>query len=1014
MALGFVAAIVMGNVYFPAKTQAAKSVEVSHASVHDPSIVYCKEDGKYYIFGSHQAVECSKDLINWESTDKQLYRKETEKELKKSFEWAGYNDGSTNAGDGMALWAPCVIYNPYYEKSDGSKGSYMIYYPASSNYKRGCIGYAVSDKVAEGYKYVDTILYSGFTRKGGKDETYCKKSVDTSYERTNLKKLIEDKRVYFNSAWLTDKGGYNIGEFPQAIDPTVFFDADENLWMVYGSHGGGIWLLPLDRATGQPKFLTREEAEKSKEEGRNADPYFGYQLASYGEGPYIMYDKESKTYILSVTYGQITDGYNQRLFKSDDVKGLYRDYRGDQESEDNEFYDTDEGNAIVYDTKKVPQDSVGLKLMGNYKLKDTPEYKFGGHNSLINVNGQMFNIYHQRFGDSASFSDRVHQMFKNEKGWYCMSVYEYSGDKFKKDGYSMDEMAGCYQFVNHGCSTNSSTKETFDINLNEDGAVTGALNGTWSYTEGTSYMSMKINDVRYYGVFFKQQDESGKKHQVMTFTAIGYDVLQDEKGVYYDVCSNAEAIWGSRYDEKQEFSLGNIKSLKTDKPIYSFDFNAYDNYMVENTGSVKTSAILWYAIVTEDEFMGTYLSANGDSSIKGNRGIKLSENAFSGLKDGLSVGFWTKLYSDDKKESVLFQTKSDSAAVELRCDGTVMIKSDGKEYSFKGDIDFDAGEWVVDGKNEITELDSEFASDEWTYIGLSVSKDKALLYSMNSKGKKVSVSKKGQDFSGLFDGKALANQDNYFANGDVFMDNIEVYAKALTEEDFDKKYDKNYSWQSDWKIDFGPAGSPQWETYTMMHNTTVYKNNVITQSYGFTEEIDAMETASGGNKIRDFVYKAGGEKYTFKIDLPNGTYSVFVYSGNKEADNTLNFFFNDESDKVYTQKTPEGVGSDNYGGENTYETYVNNGALSITFWGDEKLGEDAVTGALNSLEIVKVSDKYPEPKTTPTSKLMTQEDMTERAAKKSGGYDIPWAIIIITLLGAVAGGVFAIVRGKSK
>lgn len=50
-------------------------------------------------------------------------------------------------------------------------------------------------------------------------------------------------------------------------------------------------------------------------------------------------------------------------------------------------------------------------------------------------------------------------------------------------------------------------------------------------TDGTYYMSAAINGVTYNGVFFKQQDESGLKRQVMTFSAIG---------------SNNETIWGSR------------------------------------------------------------------------------------------------------------------------------------------------------------------------------------------------------------------------------------------------------------------------------------------------------------------------------------------------------------------------------------------------------------------------------------------------------------------------------------
>ena len=41
---------------------------------------------------------------------------------------------------------------------------------------------------------------------------------------------------------------YNFEEYPNAIDPTVFYDADDRMWMVYGSWSGGIFLLELDPA----------------------------------------------------------------------------------------------------------------------------------------------------------------------------------------------------------------------------------------------------------------------------------------------------------------------------------------------------------------------------------------------------------------------------------------------------------------------------------------------------------------------------------------------------------------------------------------------------------------------------------------------------------------------------------------------------------------------------------------------------------------------------------------------
>ena len=919
----------------------AQSETPRYAAVHDPSIIKDEETGKYYIVGSHQAMGVSTDLINWGDygmTD--LYAQDVRKELKESLEWAGFEDGSTNAGLGLALWAASAIYNPYYQCEDGSKGSYMIYYPASSNYKRGCIGYAVSDKVVEGYKYVDTIMYSGFTVKGGPDEATCEDFVDTNYERTNLGEMIEAGKLQWKDDYITAEGDYNIGSYPQAIDPTVFFDKDDNLWMIYGSHGGGIWLLPLDRATGQPQFLTDDQVAAAKAEGKTADNYFGYKLTSEGEGPYLIYDKTSDYYYMTVTYGQITEGYNMRLFRSQSVTGPYVDAAG---------------NEAVYKAGQE-QDDLGVKLMGNYNLLNTPKYMHGGHNSILIEDGQIYNIYHQRFADNTTFRDAIHQMFRNKNGWLCMAVYQNAGSVLSETGYDKSEYVGTYQFINHGSVSSSTMLPTYTVYLNEDGSVTGDIDGVWSYENGTAYMAMEINGVKYDGVFFKQQDESGKPNEVMTFTAIG---------------NNNEAIWGSKVSEEAR------KSPVTDTvtPNYAFDFTHVDNYMALNTGAlIGTGILVGGATATEDGDMGIVLKTTDDKNY-----LKLSGHALVGhtADKGMSIAMWAKASGN----ATLFSAEYDGANIRLTyVDGQLKLSIVGATAS------------------------GEAKLESWSNVGLSIYSDKAQVY---VDGKLVCEAK--ADMSKLFDG-GVGYGSIQVAGGAISVDNVELFGAALAEADYVAKANPQSTWVSDWKIDFGPEGSPRWETFTMMYNTTLYKNSGIFQSYGFTEAIDGHETDAGGNKIRDFVYKAGGQKYTFKIDLPKGKYSVFVYTGNKLADNTTYFYFNDDTDNVHEQTTTEGVGSDNYGGPNTYEVYVVDNTLSITFWGDESLGADAITGAMNSLEITKLSDELPDG--------VGDDDADDNQPKKKKGPSIKTIVTnvctVLAIVIIVGDLIYIFIRSKRK
>ena len=81
----------------------------------------------------------------------------------------------------------------------------------------------------------------------------------------------------------------------------------------------------------------------------------------------------------------------------------------------------------------------------------------------------------------------------------------------------------------------------------------------------------------------------------------------------------------------------------------------------------------------------------------------------------------------------------------------------------------------------------------------------------------------------------------------------------------------------------------------MLYSSNVTDNG---QHFGFDREVLANETSAGGAHFRDYVYTAGGEAYTFSMDLPVGTYYIYMYTGDKLADNTTKFYFGDNCEVV--------------------------------------------------------------------------------------------------------------------
>jgi len=210
----------------------------TEVSVHDPSIV--KHGDTYYVFGSHIEAAKSADLMNWTrftngyTTPGNTLYGDLSANLAGSFAWAGENDADSLGG--YAVWAPDVIWNEHFENPDGTKGAWLIYYSVSSTYIRSAIGIAAAKRIEGPYTYVDTIVYSGFTR----DEAYDANSrVNKKWTNTNLPGLIESGVLDGpNPDWFNADGSYNNALYPNAIDANVFFDKDGRLWMAYGSWSG--------------------------------------------------------------------------------------------------------------------------------------------------------------------------------------------------------------------------------------------------------------------------------------------------------------------------------------------------------------------------------------------------------------------------------------------------------------------------------------------------------------------------------------------------------------------------------------------------------------------------------------------------------------------------------------------------------------------------------------------------------------------------------------------------------
>lgn len=508
-----------------------------NVSVHDPSII--KDGGTYYVFGSHIDAAKSTDLLAWTrftngyTTPGNAIYGDLSANLAGSFAWAGEDDSDSLGG--FAVWAPDIFWNKDFVNADGSKGAYLMYYSASSTYMRSTIGLASSKTIEGPYTYVDTIVYSGFTL----DEAYDVNSkVNKHWSNTNIQALIDSGKLSDpRPDWFNANGSYNNYMYPNAIDANLVYDTSGKLWMSYGSWSGGIFMLEIDKATGRAIY---PGSDGTTEDGRMIDRYFGVKIAGgyykSGEGPYIVYDKETKYYYLYLTYAWLgaDGGYNMRTFRSKNPTGPYLDALG-------------QDAVLPGDTDNAPY---GNKLMANYlfdrKVGDPGTgigvgYVSPGHNSVFydDKSVKRFLVFHTRFPETGEMHEvRVHQLFMNEDGWPVAAPYRYAGETLGK--VNNQDLAGMYQFINHGKDNEAAIRHSSYISLNKNHTISGEVQGRWKKT-GHNAAEITIAGETYKGVFIRQWDPTSERY-VMTFTAMS------GQGV---------TIWGSRIADRSDRDIVN-------------------------------------------------------------------------------------------------------------------------------------------------------------------------------------------------------------------------------------------------------------------------------------------------------------------------------------------------------------------------------------------------------------------------------------------------------------------------
>ncbi len=309
----------------------------------------------------------------------------------------------------------------------------------------------------------------------------------------------------------------------------------------------------------------------------------GYYVS--GEGSYIQHIGDY--YYLFMSYGGYAPdgGYDMRVFRSDSPTGPYTDENGNSA-----LFTSWVNNYSTSSTQR------GMRLMGAYNgwgLQNVGQRAMGHNSACADDEGRSFLVAHTKFNDgTAGHQVRVHQLFVNSKGWLVAAPFTYNGETLTDEQIAAaspvetTSIPGTYQLMMHPYGqdyANYAEQTPQTIVLSEDGKVTGDYSGTWTQTEGTGYINVRLSSTTYYGVLCTNNVDGATTSNLKRsgLTTISFTAMSD----------GGTPVWGYKLDDasavaqnwsENEFPLKNNQSVSSHQSLM---FDPTDDATVTWTSS---------------------------------------------------------------------------------------------------------------------------------------------------------------------------------------------------------------------------------------------------------------------------------------------------------------------------------------------------------------------------------------------------------------------------------------------
>lgn len=631
-----------------------------------------------------------------------------------------------------------------------------------------------------------------------------------------------------------------------AIDPCVTYDDAGNLWMSYGSWSGGIWMFKLDPKTGRRDTATTYTYADNTTDPYMGHKLAGGSSRS-GEASYIEKIGEKYYLFLSYGGLTATGGYNMRVFSSDAITGPYKDVSGKDArySSSNtgvggtsygnsttgerlmSYYDwhyLDKGRVAEGHNSAVVDDDGKAYVIYHTRFNDgTESHEMRVHQLFTAENGGLvatpFEYSGEKLSDTAYTKSDV-------TGEYSVIYHKPEVDASKLECCQEQKITlnddGTVTGDYTGKWTQSESKPYVTITV---GGVEYKGVFIKQKIEGTAYESMCFttvgsNNVTFWGTkgytdeykVIKDTKElsvnipsklymdvelptSGNEGTTIKWESSDTSAVSNTGEVQFvakdtDVTLTATISSGS-YCSKKTYKttvkvLSDVDISKSLEANYTFENGLRNEVNTSQTGTAKalgngTVPTVEYNVERTGKVLNQYFGAKADAS------YTEFTNPLKGKSlTGTTVSMWVNLQGSDNYDAIwsfLDEDTTDGKSGRIYFTPNTYLGYNG------------TGGWfdVNHGDNPTNNI----AINEWHYVTVSLGKSDFGIYLdgklICNKSKYTSYNSDGrknyESMSSNMLGVISSAAKFYFGNGSwwgsapLYMDNVRIYSRALSEED---------------------------------------------------------------------------------------------------------------------------------------------------------------------------------------------------------------------------------------